>query len=71
MVVYLNYIFWVALELIKVNDKVAKKSQFVDKKSIVQIYASKIESFQKDYEVQAKKLHIEVIYETNDFLSTN
>lgn len=62
---------WIELDLIKVNDKVAKKSQFVYKKSIVQIYASKIESFQKDYEVQAKKLHIEVIYETNDYVIFN
>lgn len=70
---------WIELNLIKVNDKSAKKSQFVAKKSIVKIYTNgqidengKItESLQKDYEMQAKTLQIEVIHETDDYLILN
>lgn len=62
---------WIELNLIKVNGKVAKKSQFINKKSVLQIYANEIESLQNDYEMQAKKLHIEVIHETNDYVIFN
>lgn len=62
---------WIELNLIKVNDKVAKKSQFINQKSVVQIYASKTESLQTDYNTQAKELHIEVIHETKDYVIFN